>query len=62
MNTAVYFLLQTLLACACLAFGTQGDALMHSFFFGLGFFILGHLATEALNYNETQQTKSTQGD
>lgn len=55
MNTPIYFLLNSLLASASFYMGTTGDGFIHTFFMCLGAFILGHLTTEALNYNETTE-------
>jgi hypothetical protein len=52
MQTPIYFLFNTLLACASFYMGTTGDGYIHTFFMCLGAFILGHLVTEALNYVE----------
>jgi hypothetical protein len=55
MSTPIYFMLNTLLASASFYMGTTGDGYIHTFFMCLGAFILGHLVTEALNYNETNE-------
>ena len=53
----LYFVLNTLLACAGFYVGTLGDAPIFTFATCAGSFLLGHIATELLNYNETKQTK-----
>jgi len=55
MTAPIYFLVQTLFACALLYLGTF-DYPVCTFFLCAGSFILGHLCTEALNYNETKPT------
>ena len=55
MTTPIYFMLNTLIASASFYMGTTGDGYIHTFFMCLGAFILGHLVTDALNYNETEE-------
>jgi hypothetical protein len=55
MTTPIYFLVQTLFACALLFLGTLDYGHICTFFLCAGSFILGHLVTEALNYNQTNE-------
>jgi len=52
MQTQIYFVIQTLLSCAGFYVGTLGDAPIFTFAMCAGAFILGHIVTELLNYNE----------
>lgn len=55
MTTPLYFLVQTIFACALLYLGTFDYGRICTFFLCAGSFILGHLVTEALNYNQTNE-------
>ena len=55
MTAPLYFLVQTIFACALLYLGTFDYGRICTFFLCAGSFILGHLVTEALNYNKTNE-------
>lgn len=54
MTVPIYFLVQTTFACGLLYLGTF-DHPICTFFLCAGSFILGHLVTEAFNYDRGEQ-------
>jgi hypothetical protein len=57
MTAAIYIMFNTIVACCLLVIGwngtTQGGGYLHYLCLIAGGMIFGHLATEILNYDET---------
>ena len=51
-DSRLYFMATTALACAFVALGLFGDGYLHKFALLVGGVCIGHLLTEALNYDE----------
>lgn len=51
-ESRIYFMAMTALACAFIALGLFGEGYLHKFALLVGGIGVGHLLTEALNYDE----------
>lgn len=55
--TPPIYILGSLLSCAFIVFGWDGDTRLHQICLIIGGFYFGFILTEALNYDETKPTK-----
>ena len=64
MTHPIHLIAFTIIACVFIVFGFYGDGYIHKLSLILGGVYLGHILTEALNYDETAnqpETQTTQG-